>query len=59
MRVKHLRAGIVALGLAAGAMTTTARWSPACLLMERYSVEWYLSVCWYGEPDPPPHSNEG
>lgn len=59
---RRLRAALVAFALAfaaVGMVRASTGWTPYCLTLTRYSWEWYFNGCFYGEPDPPPGSNEG
>jgi hypothetical protein len=55
-----MKRAVIAVVLALAAVTIARTgWHPGCVLMARYSLEWYANGCFYGEPDPPPGSNEG
>jgi hypothetical protein len=57
--MKRLALAVALLLAAIVSARSSSGWHPGCVLFERYSLEWYFNGCWYGEPDPPPGSNEG
>ncbi len=53
------RLGLAVALLVAAIVVARSSWHQGCILLERYSLEWYMNGCFYGEPDPPPGGNEG
>ncbi len=49
--MKRIVGAVVAVAVAA-VLIQASGWSPLCPLFERWSAEWVMLGCWYGEPPP-------